>query len=131
MTTAEKILKEFKREIYFAITVPNSYLPEEFQNHTTGCRSLGNLKMMCDKRDNKISEHQKIKQIKARNIEKLAKQVEEFSRYKNHGDFVDLDRGLDYTNCEINHEQLYKNECAMVNGMVNSGMISEDDLLEE
>jgi len=131
MTPTDKILKEFKRELYFAITVPNSYLPEEFHNRVTGCRSLAQLKIMCDKRDNKLSEHKRIKQIKARNIEKLAKQAEQFSRYTNHGDFVDLDRELDYTGCEIDQQQLDKNEYALINGMLNSGLITAEDLLEE
>lgn len=126
-----QILDEVKRELSLAIVVPNSYLPEQFHDKVRGGRTLARLEQMCDVIDGVHTAHQKAKAAKARNIQKLAKQVEKLSRYNNHGDFVDIECGLDYTVCEVDEIQLYKNEVALVSGMVNSGMIDEDDLSDE
>jgi hypothetical protein len=42
-----------------------------------------------------------------------------------------LKHGFDYSECEIDEHALYRNECVMVNGMVNGGLIEIDDLLED
>ena len=78
--------------------------------------------------------HQKAKAAKARNIEKLRKQVEEksiFTTHKGGTDFVDLSGELDYSDNEADEIQLHKNMLAMVGGMVNGGLIDADDLLED
>ena len=70
---------------------------------------------------------------KTRNIEKLRKQVEEKSIYTTHKSgtyFVDLDSGLDYSDNEADEIQLHKNMLALVGGMVNSGILDVDDLME-
>ena len=70
---------------------------------------------------------------KTRNIEKLRKQVEEKSGYTTHKSgtgFVDLDSGLDYSDNEAAEIQLNKNMLALVGGMVNSGILAVDDLME-
>ena len=76
----------------------------------------------------------KRKRRKARNIEKLRKQVEEksiFTTHKGGTDFVDLSGELDYSDNEADEIQLHKNLMALVGGMVNRGMIDADDLEEE
>jgi len=51
--------------------------------------------------------------------------------FASHGDFIDLDGELDYSNNEVDEIQLHKNQMALVNGMINSGMIDAEDLEEE
>jgi len=48
-----------------------------------------------------------------------------------HGDFVDLDSELDYSNNEVDEPALQRNMMALVGGMVNGGIIDADDLLED
>ena len=90
------------------------------------------MQELCDKRDG-LTEHVKVQQIKARNIEKFRKQVEEKSIYHTHKggtDFVDLDGELDYNGNECDELQLHKNQMALVGGMINGGLIDADELEE-
>lgn len=130
-TVGGKILAESLKAWSKCIVVPNELLPEEFHDDVRSGRTLARLEQLCDVRDGIHTEHQKKKAAKARNIEKLAKQVEASSRYNNRGDFIDIETELDYNVCEIDETQLNKNMIAMVNGMVNGGLISEDDLNDE
>jgi hypothetical protein len=130
-TVGGRLLAELRRDMLESIVVPNSLLPEEFHDKVRGGRTLARLQELCDVRDRIHTEHQKAKAAKARNIEKLARQVEAMSRYNERGDFIDIEHGFDYSECEIDEIALYKNECALVGGMVNSGMIDADDLLED
>lgn len=128
-TPSGKLLAEFRTAILECITVPNHLLPEEFHDHKSGERTLARLDELCDERDG-ITEHVKLKALKARNIEKLAAQVEAKTIRNGHGDFVDLDSELDYSDNECDEIQLHKNQMALVGGMFNSGMIDAEDLEE-
>lgn len=128
-TPSGKLLAEFRTAILECITVPNHLLPEEFHDHKSGERTLARLEELCDERDG-ITEHVKLKALKARNIEKLAAQVEAKTIRNGHGDFVDLDSELDYSDNECDEIQLHKNHMALVGGMVNGGLIDAEDLEE-
>ena len=86
---------------------------------------------MCETLTDTETEHQQMKALKARNVERLRKQVEEKSVFKTHkggSDFVALSDELDYSDNESNEIQLHKNMLALVSGMVNGGLIDLDDL---
>lgn len=126
-TPSGKLLAEFRIAIQECITVPNHLLPEEFHDHKSGERTLARLEELCDERDGN-TEFRKLKELKARNIERLAAQVEAKTIRNAHGDFVDLDSELDYSDNECDELQLHKNQMALVGGMFNSGMIDAEDL---
>ena len=126
-TPSGKLLAEFRTAILECITVPNHLLPEEFHDHKSGERTLARLEELCDERDGN-TEFRKLKELKARNIERLAAQVEAKTIRNAHGDFVDLDSELDYSDNECDELQLHKNQMALVGGMFNSGMIDAEDL---
>lgn len=130
-TIGGKILAESLKAWEQCIVVPNSLLPEEFHDKVRGGRTLARLNQLCDIREGIHTEHQKAKAAKARNIEKLAQQVEAMSRYNERGDFIDIESELDYSDCEIDEIKLYRNQCALVGGMINGGIIDEDDLNDE
>lgn len=111
----QKAIREFKAAIDAAIVVPNSWLPADFQDRKRGGRTIAKLNAMSDKRDG-ITEHRKLKAVKARNIARLAAQFEAGCE------------SLDYSGNERNELQLYRNECAMVEGMIHAGHIDADDL---
>ena len=116
------------------IEVPNHLLPEEFRDEVRGGRTIARLNEMCEELANTETAHQKAKAAKARNIEKLRKQVEEKSIFNTHRggtDFVDLSGELDYSDNEADDLQLSKNLMAFVGGMVSGGIIDADDLLED
>ena len=116
------------------IEVPNHLLPEEFRDEVRGGRTIARLNEMCEAKADTETAHQKAKAAKARNIEKLRKQVEEksiFTTHKGGTDFVDLSGELDYSDNEADEIQLHKNLMALVGGMVNRGMVDADDLEEE
>lgn len=116
------------------IEVPNHLLPEEFHDEVRGGRTIARLNEMCEELADTETAHQKAKAAKARNIEKLRKQVEEKSIFNTHRggtDFVDLSGELDYSDNEADDLQLSKNLMAFVGGMVSGGIIDADDLLED
>ena len=134
MKTVEEMLKELEVAVMECIVVPNDMLPESFHDDVRGGRTLARLDEMCEDIADGETAHQKAKAAKARNVEKLRKQVEEksiFTTHKGGTDFVDLSEGLDYSDNEADEVQLHKNMMAMVGGMGNSGMIDADDLLED
>ena len=134
MKSVEEMLKELEVAVLECIVVPNDMLPESFHDDVRGGRTLARLDEMCEDIADGETAHQKAKAAKARNVEKLRKQVEEksiFTTHKGGTDFVDLSEGLDYSDNEADEVQLHKNMMAMGGGMVNSGMIDADDLLED
>ena len=134
MKSVEEMLKELEVAVLECIVVPNDMLPESFHDDVRGGRSLARLDEMCEDIADGETAHQKAKAAKARNVEKLRKQVEEksiFTTHKGGTDFVDLSGELDYSDNEADEIQLHKNMLALVGGMVNSGMISADDLMED
>ena len=116
------------------IEVPNSMLPEKYHDNIRGGRTIARLNELMAEEEETETAHQKAKAAKARNIEKLRKQVEEksiFTTHKGGTDFVDLSGELDYSDNEADEIQLHKNLMALVGGMVNRGMVDADDLEEE
>ena len=98
------------------IVVPNSWLPEEYHDKVRGGRTLARLDQMADKAAG-LTEHRKLKALKAENIENYRKQYEANGEFEYNGHRDEL--------------QLHKNEMAFVGGMVNRGMIDADDLMED
>ena len=134
MKTVEEMLKELEVATQEMLFVPNDLLPESFHDNVRGGRTLARLNEMCEEIEDTETEHQKTKAIKARNIEKMRKQVEEksiFNTHKGGTDFVDLSGELDWSDNEADEIQLHKNMAALVGGMVNGGLIDADDLEEE
>ena len=134
MKSVEEMLKELEVATKEMLFVPNDLLPESFRDEVRGGRTLARLDELCEEIADGETAHQKAKAAKARNIEKLRKQVEEksiFTTHKGGTDFVDLSGELDYSDNEADEIQLHKNLLAMVGGMVNGGLIDADDLLED
>jgi len=132
-TIGGKLVAELREAVREMIVVPNEWLPEEMHDNVRGGRTLARLEELCDKRDG-VTEFTKTQAIKARNIERLRKQVEEKSIFKTHKggtDFVDLSEGLDYSDNECDELQLHRNQMALVGGMVNGGIIDADELEAE
>ena len=46
-----QLLAEYKKQIKECFTVPNEWLPEEFQDNRTDCVSLADIERKCDARD--------------------------------------------------------------------------------
>ena len=46
-----ELLAEYKKQIKECFTVPNDWLPEEFQDQRTDCVSLADVERKCDERD--------------------------------------------------------------------------------
>lgn len=123
-------LNKFMRELFMDnLVIENEMLPFEFHDNRSGERTLARLNELCDKRDG-LTEHVKLKALKARNIEKLAAQVEAKTIRNAHGDFVDLDSELDYSDNEIDDPALTRNMMALVGGMVNGGLLDAEDFEE-
>jgi hypothetical protein len=114
----QQAIREFQAAIDAAIVIPNSWLPAEMQDRKRGGRTVSKLNKMLDKRDG-ITEHRKLKAIKAHNIAILAAQFEAGREE------------FDYSQNKRNELQLYRNECAMVEGMLHVGLIEENDLIDE
>jgi site-specific recombinase len=123
-----RMFDELAKLVRESIVVPNHLLPEDLHDSTRGGRTLERLEQLCDERDGN-TEHRKLKELKARNIEKLASQIEAKTIRNGHGDFVDLDSELDYSANECDDLALNRNIIALVGGMVNGGMIEEFDEL--
>jgi len=115
-TEGGRLLKQLEKAIKECIVVPNEWLPEEHHDKVRGGRTLARLEKVCDKREG-LTEHRKLKALKAENIENYRQQFEENGSFEYDGHRDEL--------------QLHRNQMAMVSGMVNSGMIDAEDLEEE
>ena len=49
-----ELLAQFEKDIKECFTVPNHWLPEEFQDNRTDCVSLADIEKKCDARDKTI-----------------------------------------------------------------------------
>jgi hypothetical protein len=116
------MFNEFSLELQETFFFPNSMLPEAFHDNVRGGRSGKRLLEMCKKRDGEISAHKKLKATKARNIKRMAAQIQD--------GMTDIDKPLDWSQNECDDLQLTKNMQAMVGGMINGGMLDVDDILE-
>jgi hypothetical protein len=119
--TVEQMLEELRVATQEMIVVPNEWLPESFHDNVRGGRTLTRLEQMCEDVAGGDTEHQKIKALKARNIELLRKQV----------NGRDIDCELDYSENEKDEIALHRAECALIGGMIDGGLIDADDLLED
>ena len=120
MINVEQMLADLDVAISECLIIPNEWLPNEWHDDVRGGRTIARLEQECDVREG-LSEHVKLKALKARNIERLRKQV------TGH----DIECEFDYSENETDELQLHKNEIAMVTGMLNGGMIDVSDLEEE
>lgn len=127
-TISGQLLASLRSELSKAIEVPNSLLPESLHSKR-GYRTLSSIQRICKIEEEKISQHKIEKAIKARNIERLAAQVEAMT-VKN-GNNIDIDGELDYSQNEIDDIKLYRNQAALVGGMIDGGLIDADDLMDE
>ena len=112
-------LAAWDQEIQEGFVYPNSWLPNELHDNVRGGRTPKRIAEILDKTAEDITEHQRKKAVKARNIKRLAKQV----------NGTDLDKPFDYKNCEIDEIALYKNEQSLIMGMVNGGILDADDFI--
>ena len=104
------------KEIMECIEVPNSRLPKQYHDDVRGGRTLARLEVMCETLTDTETKHQKLKALKAENCENYRKQYEanESFEYNGHRDEM----------------QLHRNQMAAISGMMNSGMIDAEDLME-
>ncbi len=109
-----EILHKLATAIADTVAIPNSLLPESFQDNVRGGRSLARLNQMCDEKEQQTA-HQNLKQIRAENIEKYRQQFVENGEieYNGHRDELQLYR----------NEQAFCNACPAID-------IDKDDLLE-
>ena len=117
MINVEQMLAKLDVAISECLMIPNAWLPKEYHDEVRGGRTIARLEQECDVREG-LSEHVKLKALKARNIERLRKQV------TGH----DIDCAFDYSENETDELQQHKNEIAMVTGMLNGGVIDAEDL---
>ena len=110
----QELTADLRQAFAELITVPNHLLPEEFRDNIRGCRTLARLEQLCDKRDG-MTEHRKLKNIKAENVERYRKQFE-------------TDEEIRYDGA-VDELQLYKNEMAFCKACP-SIEFEEEDFME-
>lgn len=99
-------------------------LPEEFQNHRDGGRTLAELDAMCEKRDATQSQHEIDKAERMRRAELYRQQVEQQDvAFRTGEEQVSIDYDED-------NDRLYRKQLVAVASMVNGGMIEADELEE-
>ena len=64
-----ELIAELEKCVREIITVPNSWLPEEFRDNRTDCVSLEDLDRKCDSMERGETDHEEEKREKARRIE--------------------------------------------------------------
>lgn len=121
------MLNKLEKAIQDVVFIPNEWLPVQFRNEKDGGRTLSELEALCDNRD-EVEQQRKKDEAKKRNVEIYRSQVKEIR--DKYGKFVDIDGPLDYSAGETDELQLHRNQMALVNGMVNGGLISAEDLDE-
>jgi hypothetical protein len=115
-TESFKLLEAFRLKLESCLVISNDLLPEQFQDANRGGRTIARLNELCDKRDG-ITDHKRIKAIKAANIELYAKQAAD-------GGEITYDGQRD-------ENQQYKNEMTLISAMINGGIMEADELEEE
>ncbi|MCP4097800.1 MAG: hypothetical protein GY748_16320 [Planctomycetaceae bacterium] len=98
------------------VEIPNSWLPKEYQHGVDGGRTVSDLNSKLDRKFG-VSKHKKNKAIKAENVERYAKQMEENAEIE-----YDLNR---------DENQLFKNESALVQAWIDTRVIDAEDLENE
>ena len=74
-----QLLAQYEKQIKECFTVPNDWLPEEFQDQRTDCVSLAYIERKCDRRD-KITEAKRVQAEKDKRIETYRRQIERGER---------------------------------------------------
>jgi hypothetical protein len=121
LVETQEALNNLSAAVASGVFVPNSWLPKEYHDRKRGGRSLERINKISDKKEGVDSEYQKNKAAKAYNIKLLSQQVAANR---------DIDKPLDYSQNITNEASQYRSECAMVKGMLNSGLIQPEDLEE-
>lgn len=121
--STDQLIENFKQAVEECIDIPNSWLPESMHDNVRGGRTIARLNQMMDKKEG-LTEHVKLKALKARNIERMAAQVADI-------DTAEMDFPLDYSDNEVDEIAQHRAECALVGGMISGGLIDADDLLED
>ena len=116
----EKKLKELEKAVQEMIVIPNEWLPEEYHDKVRGGRTAARLAEMCEVKEAE-EKQRKTKTLKAENVENYRKQIEQGNQ-----DMPEIEY-----NGNVDEMQLHRNQMAFVGGMVNSGMIDKEDLIDE
>ena len=74
-----QLLAQYEKQIKECFTVPNDWLPEEFQDQRTDCVSLADIERKCDRRD-KITEAKRVQAENDKRIETYRRQIERGER---------------------------------------------------
>lgn len=106
-------LQAFENAIAECVEIPNEWLPKEYHNGVSGYRAVSNLNSILDKRDG-ITDHKKKKAIKAENVKIYRKSMDDHAE-------------IDYNLGKVDQQQLYRNQQAFVEAMVQAGQIYIDD----
>ena len=114
----EQRLKEAVEEM---IVIPNEWLPEEFHDKIRGGRTAARLAEMWEEKEKRVSKFKETKALKAENVANYRKQIEQGNQ-----DMPEIEH-----NGHVDEIQLHKNQMALVGGMLNSGMISKEDLEDD
>lgn len=106
-------LQAFEDAVAECVEIPNEWLPKEYHNGVSGCRTVGNLNRILDKADG-LTDHKKKKAIKAENIEIYRKSMDDHAE-------------IDYNLGTVDQEQLYRNQQAFVEAQIQIGNIQFED----
>ena len=106
-------LQALENAVAECVEIPNEWLPKEYHNGVSGCRTVGNLNRILDNRDG-ITDHKKKKAIKAENVKIYRKSMDDHAE-------------IDYNLGKVDQQQLYRNQQAFVEAMVQAGQIYIDD----
>ena len=109
-TIGGQLLAQLRRDIMEVIEVPNSMLPEEYQNHRDGHRTLAELDAMTTEEVETLSDYQIEKAEKAERVEKYRQQWEE-------------NETIEY---DVDEYRLHKHQLAFVKGAENAGWIEDE-----
>ena len=107
-------LQAFENAVAECVEIPNEWLPKEYQHGVAGCRSIANIHRICDAKSG-ITDHVKKKAIKAENVKIYRKSMDDHAE-------------IDYSIGKVDQQQLYRNQQAFVEAMVQSGQIYLEDI---
>ena len=106
-------LQALENAVADCVEIPNEWLPKEYQNGVTGCRTIDYLNRACVLRAG-ITDHKKKKAIKEENVKIYRKSMDDHAE-------------IDYNLGKVDQQQLYRNQQAFVEAMVQAGQIYIDD----
>ena len=106
-------LQALENAVAECVEIPNEWLPKEYQNGVTGCRTIDYLNRACLLRAG-ITDHKKKKAIKEENVKIYRKSMDDHAE-------------IDYNLGKVDQQQLYRNQQAFVEAMVQAGQIVIED----